>query len=104
MTLQEILEVVKEPKIAEWFMCCDPDEVEDDIKLPTNVSSINRYNYGGEGMGEEYWSVYEFFEDGKSLGFIKFDGYYYSYDGSTFDAAFIAEPYQEMVTKYRSKG
>lgn len=48
-------------------------------------------NYGGSDMGSEYWSVYEF-STGKNKVFVKFNGYYSSYDGGTFDEWFFARP------------
>jgi hypothetical protein len=58
-------------------------------------------NYGGEGQGDEYWSVYKF--SNKSRGefcHIKFDGYYTSYGGSEYDDWFFVEPKQVTVTQY----
>lgn len=48
-------------------------------------------NYGGEDCGSEYWSVYKFTKDGESI-YVKFEGSYYSYDGSTFDEWYFAKP------------
>lgn len=54
-------------------------------------------NYGGEGMGDDYWSVYSF-TDGKETVYIKFDGWYQSYNGSEFTEWFFVEPKQKTVT------
>ena len=48
-------------------------------------------NYGGEDMGSEYWSVYSFEKSGAII-YVKFDGYYYSYNGSTFDEWYFCKP------------
>jgi hypothetical protein len=55
--------------------------------------------HGGESEGEDYWSVYKF-TSGTDGVFVKFDGYYYSYDGSTFDSWFFVTPKEVMVTQY----
>lgn len=56
-------------------------------------------NYGGEGQGEDYWSVYSFNNDDE-LVYVKFDGYYASYDGSTFQEWFFVEPTEVVVTQW----
>lgn len=48
-------------------------------------------------MGDEYWSVYSF-TDGKETVYIKFDGWYQSYNGSEFTEWFFVEPKQKTVT------
>lgn len=56
-------------------------------------------NYGGEGMGEEYWIVYKFSQGNEEV-YVKFDGSYQSYDGSTYDSWFFVTPKQVTVTQY----
>ena len=48
-------------------------------------------NYGGEDCGSEYWSVYSFSKD-KEIRYIKFNGYYASYVGSTFEEWYFVKP------------
>lgn len=58
-------------------------------------------NYGGEGQGDDYWSVYKF--NNESTGefcHVQFDGSYYSYNGSDYDSWFFVEPKQVTVTQY----
>ena len=47
-------------------------------------------NYGGEDCGSEYWSVYEF-SKGNEKVFVKFNGWYQSYNGSEFEEWFFAK-------------
>jgi hypothetical protein len=47
-------------------------------------------SYGGEGCGDDFWTVYSF-SDGKETVLIKFDGYYGSYSGSDFHEMFEAK-------------
>lgn len=56
-------------------------------------------NKGGEGQGENYWSVYSFTKGEEKL-YVKFYGSYYSYDGSDYDAWFFVEPKQVIVTEF----
>jgi len=56
-------------------------------------------SYGGEGRGEEYWSVYSFTKDSETV-YVQFDGSYTSYDGSEYDDYYFVNPKQVMVTEY----
>ena len=55
--------------------------------------------YGGEGQGEDYWSVYKF-TNGTDTCYVKFDGWYHSYNGSEFTEWFFVSPVEKMVTFY----
>jgi hypothetical protein len=54
-------------------------------------------NHGGE--GEDYWSVYSF-TDGYQVVYVKFQGWYASYNGAEFTEWFFVEPKQVQVTQY----
>lgn len=59
-------------------------------------------NYGGEGQGEDYWSVYKFTDkNSKEECWVKFDGFYQSYNGSEFNEWFFVTPVERMVTFYK---
>lgn len=55
--------------------------------------------YGGEGKGDDYWSVYEF-SNGNELVYVQFDGWYDSYDGSDFNEWFFVEPKEVKVVEF----
>ena len=57
-------------------------------------------SYGGEGQGEEYYSVWKFVSKDDEVAYVKFDGSYQSYCGSEFDDWFFVEPKQVEVTQY----
>lgn len=58
-------------------------------------------NYGGEGKGEDYWSVYKFTDvNSGEVQYIKFDGWYQSYNGTEFDEWFFVEPKEKLITVY----
>ena len=74
-----------------------------DTALKEKGITYNRVdNYGGEGRGEDYWSVYSFNNDNEIV-YVKFDGYYASYDGSTFDSWFFVYPKEVKVTQWFSQ-
>jgi hypothetical protein len=58
--------------------------------------------YGGEDQGSDYWSVYSF-TDGMQVVFIKFNGWYASYEGSTYDNFFEVQPVEKMITVFEKK-
>lgn len=55
--------------------------------------------YGGEDMGREYYTVYKFTQNDNVM-WIKFDGWYASYDGSNFESVFEVHPTPVTVIKY----
>lgn len=55
--------------------------------------------FGGEGQGEEYFSVYKF-TDGESEEYVKFDGWYASYNGAEYEDWFFVKPKEVIQTVY----
>ena len=84
-----------------WF---DGDKLEALSNLRTN--SLNwvqiKSHGGGEGDGEECWSVYKFYNSEDDVAYIKFDGYYQSYNGSEYQEFYVVEPVDRMVTFYEN--
>ena len=80
------------------------EEIEEfDSVVKAKGITYNRVdNYGGEGMGEEYWSVYSFNNDDE-LVYVKFDGYYASYNGADFSSWFFVDPKEVVVTQWFSQ-
>ena len=60
----------------------------------------HKANHGGEGQGDQYWSVYEF-KQGEESVHVKFDGWYASHVGSEMTDYFVVEPKQVTVTEYK---
>ena len=56
-------------------------------------------NFGGEGCGDQYWSVYSFTKDNQTV-YVKFDGWYASHYGSEFTEWFFVKPKQVTVTQF----
>ena len=84
-----------------WF---DGDKLEALSNLRTN--SLNwvqiKSHGGGEGDGEECWSVYKFYNSEDDVAYIKFDGYYQSYNGSEYQQFYVVEPVDRVVTFYEN--
>jgi hypothetical protein len=56
-----------------------------------NISFKHEDNFGGEGMGDHYWSVYSF-SKGSEKVYVKFQGWYASYNGADYNEYFFVEP------------
>ncbi len=67
--------------------------------IDANVVLTHKDNHGGEGEGEDYWSVYEF-KQGSEAVCVKFQGWYASYNGSEFTEWFFVEPKEKLVIVY----
>lgn len=83
----------------EW----DSAETYEAIKLfkEKQVSFEHVDNHGGEGEGDDYWSVYKFNDDNtKEVCYVKFQGWYQSYNGSEFSEWYFVQPKERMVTFY----
>jgi hypothetical protein len=59
--------------------------------IAEGISFKHEENYGGEDMGSEYWSVYSF-TNGTETVYVKFDGYYQSFAGSTYEEFEFVKP------------
>lgn len=100
-TLKErVTEFLQSPddSIAKSFFWEDEDEELILEKLP-NVKHNLEKHHGGEGCGDEYWTVYSF-ADGTDKVYVQFDGYYSSYSGSDYEEWFFVEPREVTVTQY----
>lgn len=56
-------------------------------------------SHGGEGEGDQYWSVYSFTKDNQTVH-VKFNGWYASHYGSEFTEWFFVKPKQVTVTQF----
>jgi len=55
--------------------------------------------HGGEGEGEDFYTVYKFTKGSETV-FVKFQGWYQSYNGSEMTGWAFVTPKQVMVTVY----
>mgnify|MGYP000253119155 CR=1 FL=1 len=62
--------------------------------LDTDFVCVERY--GGSERGIDYWSVYKINDV-----YVKFDGYYQSYDGAEFEEMLIVSPVEQTVTVWK---
>ena len=60
-------------------------------------------DYGGEDRGSEYWAVWKFTlqdEVAERVEYVKFYGYYQSYNGADYQGWEFVTPKQVMVTEW----
>ena len=79
----------------------DPNEVKAFRTALTNSGVICKYEsrYGGEGGGDDYWSVYSFTRGDEKV-YVKFDGWYTSYNGAEFTEWLFVEPKEKVITVF----
>jgi hypothetical protein len=70
-----------------------------DSALAVGVTFEYVDSYGGEGLGEDFWSVYKFAKGVNSV-LVKFDGSYQSYNGSEYDSWYFVEGREVQVTQF----
>ena len=73
-------------------------------RVKREIKHFNLYvtctsGYGGEDMGSAYWSVYKFTQNDESV-YVKFNGFYQSYNGAEFTEWFFVEPKEKVVIEY----
>ena len=92
-------EYTAEPR--EW----DSDE-EKEFRAPLTEAGVvcqHEANYGGEGAGDAYWSVYSFTRGDEKI-YVKFSGWYASYNGAEFTEWFFVEPKEKVITVFELVG
>lgn len=87
-------------KACDW----DSEEITEFRKVLSDAGitfeEVDRY--GGEDQGSDYWSVYSF-TDGMEVVFIQFQGWYASYEGSTYQEFFEVQPVEKTITVFEKK-
>lgn len=65
------------------------------------INIAHMQSFGGEGKGDDYYTIYKFTKE--STGeeeYVKFDGWYMSYQGASYSRYFFVQPSQRLVTFY----
>lgn len=84
--------------------CWDSEEITEfrNLLLNAGISFEEVDRYGGEDQGSDYWSVYSF-TDGMEVVFIQFQGWYASYEGSTYEEFYEVTPVEKTITVFEKK-
>ena len=99
-TVEEILENAGEEVQKQFFWSEINENTKWDEDFVTEFRQVlsskgitfeHEDNFGGEGQGEDYWSVYSFTQ-GKEKVYVQFQGWYQSYNGSEYTEFFFVEP------------
>ncbi|HET8685600.1 MAG TPA: hypothetical protein VFM18_02910, partial [Methanosarcina sp.] len=67
--------------------------------IANNITTKEVDLYGGEGQGDDYWTVVEF-SSGDAKVNVKFDGWYQSYNGSEYTEWFFVVPKEVTVIQW----
>lgn len=119
MNKQEILEILNDvEEIASQFFNDEVNTVESVLNHPkwysdefiefvsllqlNGVDFVQKEQFGGEGMGDEFWCVYAFTTKDETF-FVKFDGSYASYCGAEYSECFEVESKEVTVKQYFRK-
>lgn len=111
-TIKELLDNAPRDIIEDSFFCSDYDaeitewDDQDTIEFKNALSEAgitaeHKDNYGGEGEGDDFWSVYAFCKGDETV-YVKFQGWYASYHGREFNEWFFVEPKQKTITVYEA--
>ena len=57
-------------------------------------------DYGGEDQGSDYWAVWSFTDYSGDVAYVKFYGYYQSYDGAEYQGWKFVTPKLVTVTQW----
>lgn len=109
-TVKGFLDEIGDSVITRTFFNDDFDvnistyDAEDEIAAKTTFADLNLKTdcveqHGGEGEGEDYYTVYYFAND-TDIIYVKFQGWYQSYNGSEFTKWFFVVPKQITQTIY----
>jgi hypothetical protein len=82
----------------------DSEEITEfrNVLLNAGIAFEEVDRYGGEDQGSDYWSVYSF-TDGMEVVFIQFQGWYASYEGSTYQEFYEVQPVEKTITVFEKK-
>jgi hypothetical protein len=83
--------------VTQWDEDCVTEFKAELNKLGVNFNHEARH--GGEGKGDAFWTVYSFTKGDEKV-FVRFDGWYQSYNGAEYTEWFFVELKEVVVTQY----
>lgn len=86
------------------------DKIAEMIPWKEKVLFVDGYSlsvedeFGGEGEGDSYWFVFKLVLPNEKEYYVKYNGYYNSWDGTSWDSyePELVEPYEKTVRDWRS--
>lgn len=102
----DVEKIIEDHNAGDDFLHREADYMGDDdgVKAALTAAGISYENvdhHGGEGEGDNYYSVYSFDRNGEKA-LIQFQGWYASYVGSEYENMFEVIPEEKTVTVYRA--
>ena len=99
-SLKDELELIFETQDSEFFNDAMGGDIDEELFGDKGIIVTNVENVGGEGEGEEYYATYAFYKD-KQFVYVRFRGYYHSYDGAYYDGYYFVNPYVSVTIAYK---
>jgi hypothetical protein len=69
------------------------------IPLPSGWTQVVVDSYGGEGQGDTYYTVRKF-TNGDDVLYVRFNGWYSSYDGADYNNYQVVRPVEKTIVVY----
>lgn len=89
-----------DPEIENW-MYYEPTRENTIQNLKSEgISYQEEDSFGGEGQGDQYWSVFSFSKEGEETLYVRFYGWYTSYNGAEYEGYKFVKPYEKVITVY----
>lgn len=96
----EVTEILEESiDLQNAMFMQDFDDSYNDAFISKGIKTSEVQQHGGEGEGDQYWTVYQF-EKNNEIVYVKFEGWYASHYGCEYTGFVIVQPKQETITVY----
>lgn len=97
MKIEEILDEHGQSFFDEYY---DIQDMIDEGEIPLNDWEVEQVQqFGGEGEGDQFWVVFSFTKDGETK-YVKFYGWYESYNGTEYEGYKFVTPQEKVITVY----
>lgn len=109
MNLKEVIDVLLSEKknCREFFQECQSRYFSPRINdwcEENGVTTECVEMHGGEGEGNSFWKVHKFTSSDGQVKYVKFEGWYESYDGAEYECFLFVKPQEVKVIQYVSEG
>lgn len=94
------LELIFETQYNKFFNDAMSGDINEELFGDKGIIVTNVECIGGEGQGEEYYATYAFYKD-KQFVYVRFSGYYQSYNGADYQDYTFVNPYVSVTIAYK---
>lgn len=94
------IELIFETQDSEFFNDAMSGNINEELFGDKGIIVTNVERVGGEGQGEEYYATYALYKD-KQFVYVRFSGYYQSYNGAYYQDYAFVNPYVSVNIAYK---